>query len=169
MSLRRIDRRLVASSFVLVAGALLAYAKLWPPRVRALRAGGNGPPDVMLLRGDDATPVRWRPDAWSFGLPAGPAERMAPAGPRKSGRACSNVKDTQPESSPSRRRSHPGRRRRQGAPALPTVYRCPTPAAVVSVPGGLLAAMSARIRQLTKTVCRARGRSPRVAETPAGD
>lgn len=54
---------------ILVAVALIVYAKPWQPRVRVQRNGGDGPPDLMLLQGDDATPARWRPDTRSFGLP----------------------------------------------------------------------------------------------------
>jgi phospholipase/carboxylesterase len=63
-------RWVVASALILLAGALLVYAQPWRPRVRVLRDGGTGPPDLVLLRGDDVTPARWLPDARSFGLPA---------------------------------------------------------------------------------------------------
>jgi hypothetical protein len=61
---------LLVSALVLATGALLVYAKPWQPRVGVQRDGGHGPPDLMLLRGDEATPARWRPDVRSFGLPA---------------------------------------------------------------------------------------------------
>ena len=45
----------------------------------------------------------------------------------------------------------------QGRRLYPPFYRCPTPAPVVNVRSAALAAMGARIRQLTETVCQARG------------
>jgi hypothetical protein len=45
----------------------------------------------------------------------------------------------------------------EGRRLYPPFYRCPTPAPEVNVRSAPLAAMGARIRQLTETICQARG------------
>jgi phospholipase/carboxylesterase len=49
---------------------LLAYLQPWQPRLIVVRQGGEGPPDLMLLHGEQATPAQLLPSTRSIGFPA---------------------------------------------------------------------------------------------------
>ncbi len=70
---------------VVLAGALVAFAKPWQGHLEVFRQGGKGWPKVMLLHGYGSSARQWASLVWPIALPTG-GQFLFPQAPEKMAR-----------------------------------------------------------------------------------